>query len=374
MIKISIAGTVGVPASYGGFETLADNLIKYAFNNNFKNDINLFVYCSTKNFTKDEDYYLNAQKRFINLPANGFFSIFYDAISLYDAVRKKDDVVLLLGVSGALILPLVRLFSKTKIICNIDGLEWKREKWGFFTKKFLKISEWFAINFSNEIIADNQGIADYIKKNYGEIKYQVIAYGGDHLLKARYKGIKAKIPNNFLLALCRIEPENNVELILESFSLQPNQNLLFIGNWKHSSFGQKIHDKYSIFRNIYLMNPIYDLDILYTLRSKAICYIHGHSAGGTNPSLVEMMHFGKPIIAYDCIYNRYTTNNRAIYFNSVQNLLNLLNSIDSHPNILCDGCGDEMLKIAKKEYTWDIIGNSYFELLTANKVFNQKHK
>jgi Domain of unknown function (DUF1972). len=205
---ISIVGTVGVPARYGGFETLVDNLLD-------ENDTscNITVYCSSKSYAKKLATYKNAKLHYVPFYANGAQSILYDIWSLFHAALKGSDNILLLGVSGAICLPFIRLFSKAKIITNIDGLEWRRGKWNTAIKKFLKFSEKVAVKYSDIVIADNKAIAGHVENEYG-VRSKVIAYGGDHTVLADL----ALSDQGYALALCRIEPENNVELILKSFS------------------------------------------------------------------------------------------------------------------------------------------------------------
>ena len=271
---------------------------------------------------------------------------------------------MILGVSGAIVIPIIRLFSKAKIITNIDGIEWRRNKWKGLAKTFLKYSERIAVNFSHEIISDNIGIANHVFEMYG-VHSQVITYGGDHAFKVDPIPITdCKLPERYALALCRIEPENSVDNILETFSKNDKIPLVFIGNWNISQFSRKLKNHYKSKSNIYLIDPIYDLGILRGIRDNAIVYIHGHSAGGTNPSLVEMMHFGIPIFAFDCIFNRYTTQSKALYFSDTLSLNDLINIYEVST---LSEIGDEMKKIAEDVYTWDFIGARYFELLVSKK-------
>lgn len=353
MKRVSILGTVGVPARYGGFETLADNLVSYAYKKNL--GVSLAVYCSGK--SKGETEYLGAKLRFVPVKANGVSSILYDALCLVHALLKKDDCVVVLGVSGAFFIPIYRLFSNAKIITNIDGIEWKRDKWNGFAKWFLKISEKIAVNFSHSVIADNQAIADYVKLVYQK-KCEVIPYGGDHVLVEAENGRWGALPDRYCLGLCRIEPENNVELILRAFSLLLNKNIVFIGNWSASEYGASLKLKYGNLSNVHLLDPIYDQSKLSVIRSNADCYIHGHSAGGTNPSLVEMMHFELPVIAFDCSFNRYTTDNEALYFNNEKGLGEQIVALDGLTDL-----GAAMRSIALERYTWDIVGKQYFSLI-----------
>jgi glycosyltransferase involved in cell wall biosynthesis len=356
--RIAIIGTVGVPANYGGFETLAENLVRYHLASNLLGE--LAVYCSSKSYTQKFESYFGAELRYINLNANGVSSILYDIVSLFSAVRKGADVILLLGVSGAVVLPIVRLLSRARIVTNIDGIEWKREKWKGLPKWFLRFSEYMAVRFSHEVIADNGGIAKHVFDSYGR-QCHVIAYGGDHALLADPTTYSDRpLPSQYALSLCRIEPENNVAMILEAFSAKPDIFLVFVGNWNNSPYGQSLLKRYGAFSNLHLIDPIYDIGVLSTIRGKAAYYIHGHSAGGTNPSLVEMMHFGKPVLAYDCIFNRFTTEEKALFFKTANELHSLVDKLTS---ALSEKVGAEMQRIARERYTWKKIGMQYFQIL-----------
>lgn len=158
-MKIAILGIVGVPGRYGGFETLAENLVRYHALTG--HGASLTVWCSGKDNAEHPGHFEKASLRYVNLRANGVQSILYDALSLWQAVRSGHDRILLLGVSGALALPLIRLVSQARIVTNIDGIEWKREKWNGLARFVLRASEWAAVRFSHEVIADNQAIADH---------------------------------------------------------------------------------------------------------------------------------------------------------------------------------------------------------------------
>jgi hypothetical protein len=173
-MKISIIGIAGVPAKYGGFETLAENLIM-----NQTSQIQYTVFCSSKLYPEKQDTYLGAKLKYVNLNANGMSSMMYDFVCMLMSLRS--DVMLILGVSGSLFLPLIRLIYRGKIITNIDGIEWKRDKWNKFARFILQISEKAAVVFSDTIIADNQGIIDYVSQKY-KINAVLIEYGADHVV------------------------------------------------------------------------------------------------------------------------------------------------------------------------------------------------
>jgi glycosyltransferase involved in cell wall biosynthesis len=366
-LTISILGTVGLPANYGGFETLAENLVHFHQVHSLEGE--LTVYCSAGNYPDRPANYLGAVLRYIRLNANGVSSIGYDIVSLFSAVWHRSDVILLLGVSGAISLPLIRLFSRARIVTNVDGVEWKRNKWKGAARWFLRLSERMAVRYSHEVVADNAGIAEHIKQSYGRNAH-VIAYGGDHALQTPSKSYDGlALPQRYGLALCRIEPENNVAMILEAFASNAAMPLVFVGNWNNSAFGRELRQRYADYAHLYLLDPIYDVGVLRTLRGSAAVYVHGHSAGGTNPSLVEMMHFGLPILAYDCIFNRYTTENSAIFFKDSESLFQSLVTLDTDQSSFI---GAEMRRIAQNRYRWDAIGQAYFELLLGEKFESKK--
>ncbi|MBY5990775.1 DUF1972 domain-containing protein [Ferrimonas balearica] len=346
---VHVVGTVGVPACYGGFESLVENLIE-------DSTFNYTVYCSAKAYPNKAVEYKSAKLVYYPLSANGGQSILYDIISLIGSARRRADVVLVLGVSGCLFLPILKIFSNARIVTNIDGLEWKRDKWSPFAKWFLKISESFAVRFSDKVVSDNVAIAKYVEDEYG-VTSEVIAYGGDHAI------VKGAVLNGsvdgYALGLCRIEPENNVHLILEAFS-KSGDKLVFIGNWNASQYGRELKGKFSKFANISILDPIYDISRLHDIRAQCGLYVHGHSAGGTNPSLVEMMHFGKPILCFDCAYNRATTENSAEYFTDVETLVKLMASSDFSSD--SNGIGTKMKDIAGRRYTWDVVRSQYLQL------------
>ena len=348
-MAIAIIGTVGVPACYGGFETLVENLLNEE-NSKFS------VYCSSRSYLLKPKSYKGAKLYYVALKANGIQSVLYDVTCFISALLKGYKELLMLGVSGAIILPLVRFFgSKAWVVTNIDGLEWKRDKWGRCARWFLKFSEKLAVKYSNEIVADNQSIADYVLKEYG-VRSVVIAYGGDHAVTQNVTNDHDHA-QSYALGLCRIEPENNVQVILDAFSKTCNK-LVFIGNWDSSRYGRSLKEKYSIYPNLDLRDSEYNAVKLFKVRNKCCLYIHGHSAGGTNPSLVEMMHFAKPIVAFDCSYNRASLENKGRYFNSVDSLIKCISEKAD------DSEGNELFEIAKRRYTWKVVRSQYLALFS----------
>lgn len=355
--KIAIIGTVGVPALYGGFETLLENLLDY-----LPNDFEVTVFCEAQAYDEKLNEYKGARLVYLNYKANGYQSIFFDAISILKSF-KKNDYLLILGVSGTIILPFIKSFCQAKIITNIDGMEWKRDKWGPSQKKFLKFSEKVGVKYSDLVISDNYYIQEHVRKSYN-VDSTLIAYGGDHVkidddfsLAEKYKLMKS----SYFFTVCRIEPENNIELLIKAY-LEAGLKFpyVIVGNWKASEFGKNIVKKYAAISKLMLVNPIYNQKELDQLRSNCYYYLHGHSAGGTNPSLVEAMYLGLPIIAYGVSYNRSTTNEEALYFSDQKSLVAILKDLENKDR---KGISAKMQAIAKRDYTWEIICRKYIEAI-----------
>ena len=368
--KLAIIGTVGLPAKYGGFETLAEHLVSH-----LSEDHDITVYCSKKRYSAEEQIseYKGAKLKYINLDANGVQSIQYDTLSIFHALFKS-DVLLILGVAGAWILPLVRLFTNKKIIISIDGLEWKRKKWNLLAKLFLRWSEKIAVKYSHIDISDNESIQDYTALRYGTVS-RVIEYGADHTMKIKPTAEDQKkypfLIEKYAFKVCRIEPENNVHVVLEAFKKTINKKLIMVGNWAASEYGRQLKDKYAGVSNIILFDPIYNQRSIDLLRSNAATYIHGHSAGGTNPSLVEAMYLGLPILSYGVSYNRTTTENKAIYFKTEEDLVSLITNTDEET---LTAIGTEMGSIAKRRYIWSLVTDKYRNLVRESMTIKSKQR
>ena len=354
--RIAIIGTVGLPAKYGGFETLVEYLTK-----ELSKKYEITVYCSSRAYNEKLQTHNGATLKYINLKANGIQSVPYDVLSMVQSCRAV-DTLLILGVSGCIALPMVRWFSSSKIIVNIDGLEWRREKWNKYAKWFLKFSEKLAVHYADVVVTDNKVIQDYVQSEYG-VKSKLIAYGSDHAEKEKINlNLLSKYPfldNKYAFSVCRIEPENNIHVILEAALQLEVFPLVIVGNWNASHYGKELKQQYMNYDYIHLIDPIYDQKKLDMIRSNCHVYLHGHSAGGTNPSLVEAMNLGLPIIAYGANYNKETTDHKALYFDNSLELKELLSAVSEVDLAYVADC---MGEIAKKKYTWSTISNSYKSL------------
>tara|TARA_A100001388_G_C28770376_1_gene503447 strand:- start:1298 stop:2422 length:1125 start_codon:yes stop_codon:yes gene_type:complete len=359
--KIFLSGTNGLPGRYGGW----DNLLTYLSK---KLSLKYKVICHTSKKDSDFNYkkYAGSDIFYIPLSANGIESIMFDLICLIHA-KLESGICILMGCSGGIFLPIFRLLG-LKIILNPDGEEWKRGKWSKPIKLFLFISFYIGVFSANYVVADHPLILRKVSKIKRKNCFY-IPYGGDNALKIAFKKTEEILKNKieaqkYLFSVCRIEPENNVHLCLE-LCAKTNYKLVFIGNWSNSNYGKELKNKYKNYDNIFLLDPIYDPRILGSFRSNAKIYFHGHTVGGTNPSLVEAMSLGLNIIAHDNGFNRHTTGNLAHYFSDYESLEKAFYSA-----IKKDSVPKELEELAKERYLWKDVVGDYEKIV--EKAFNMK--
>lgn len=357
MIKIAIVGSQGVPAQYGGFETLVEYLVRY----HDKKEMEITVFASSKIYgRKASRAYKGAKIAYVPFSPNGAFSVLYDTVSLLRSCKTYDRIFVL-GASGGIIFPFLKKYTD-KFILNVGGLEWGRSKWGWFAKKYLKWAEKQAVEGSATLIADNKGIQEYIAREYGRSS-ELIAYGGDQACRVGVSEEYVKrypfLSEKYIVNVARIQPDNNIEMILQAFESVPDYKLVMVGNWMSSAFGIQLKKKYAADPSVILLDPVYDQTLLNVIRSNSVLYLHGHSAGGTNPALVEAMYLGLPIYCYDNGFNNHTTKNEAVYFKSAQELHELLMNLDEQT---LSELGKRMKTIANENYIWKTVVTQYMNL------------
>jgi glycosyltransferase involved in cell wall biosynthesis len=360
-LSVSIIGTNGIPARYGGFETLAEYLGEH-----LAQDFEVHVFCSSNQESRMK-FFKGCHLHYLPLAANGWQSIIYDSVSiLISAIRF--DRVLILGSSGAVILPFLFAFQH-KFIFNFGGLDWRRSKWGPVAKVVLRVSEAIGVKFSRTVVADNEAIQKYILTRYG-LDSVYIPYGGDQVLTSgvfsgnlSHARESLDLPDRYALLIARAQPDNNLDLIFEAFSkVNTDIKLVVISNFSSCGYGRSLKRKYCNSKRFLLLEAIYDLDLLNFIRRNCLVYFHGHSAGGTNPALVEAMFFDKPILCFDVPFNRETTNNKALYFSNREEFIgqcaSILEGADSSRPVQ-----NELRRVAESKFTWEKVCLAYAELL-----------
>ncbi|AUC21318.1 glycosyl transferase family 1 [Polaribacter sejongensis] len=355
-MKIGIIGTRGIPNHYGGFEQFAEHLATYLV----EKGCEVYVYNSS-NHPYQEPLFKGVHIIHCNDPESKMGTIgqfVYDLNCILDTRKKNLDIILQLGYTSSSIWSL--LFpKKTLIITNMDGLEWKRSKYSFFVRKFLMYAERLGVKYSDYLVSDSEGIKEYIDNKYKKDS-KFIAYGSevvsdvDESILKKFKVEKLKY--NMLIA--RMEPENNVETILDGVVLSESKTpFLVIGAYDNNSFGKKLKQKFEDCKEIIFLGSIYNNSELNALRFFCNLYFHGHSVGGTNPSLLEAMGSSNLIIAHNNIFNKAVLKEDAYYFFNAEDVSFYLKEKNKQ---------DESLRIENNirkinnEYDINKINGSYF--------------
>lgn len=312
-MRIGILGTRGIPNNYGGFEQLAEYLSAGLVQRGHE----VYVYNSSLHPYKEKTYrgvhLVPCYDPEDRLGTAGQF--IYDLNCIIDARRRKFDVLLQLGYTSSSVWHLL-LPRKPVVITNMDGMEWMRSKYSKKVQRFLKHAERWAVQSSDALIADSVAIQAYLQENY-QREADFIAYGAE-LFNDPQEALLQEYrvdPFAYHLAIARFEPENNLEMIIKGFlESKCTEPLLLVGS-TNNHFGRYLVSAYSSER-IKFIGPLYDLAALNTLRYYSRCYFHGHSVGGTNPSLLEAMASSAYICAHGNAFNKAVLGDDAVYFSS----------------------------------------------------------
>lgn len=324
-MNIAILGTKGIPNGYGGFEQFAE----YLSVGLVERGHSVTVYNPSFHSYKEKFYKGVAicskwsPERRIGSSAN----FIYDYLCLRDALKKDFDIILELGYHSNA--PSYFLLNKKSpvVVTNMDGIEWNRSKWGSLTRKLIKRLEKVAVAKSDYLISDNRAIQEYYKKEYGVSSFY-IPYGADvvHVFEEKVISQFNILPDKYYLSIARLEPENNIETILDGFiESEGTEPFVIIGD-KDTKFGYYLQKKYKEENRIKFLGAIYDKKLLDNLRHFALMYFHGHSVGGTNPSLLEAMGAGAFIAAHDNLFNRDVLELNAFYFTNSEDVCQLINN------------------------------------------------
>ncbi len=358
-VKVYIVGTHGVPARYGGFETLADFLCQ-----KLSKEFDITVYCNAHKYPERSAKYFNANLIYLKWEANGFKGIFYDFFTYIHALMKADIILYLSPVGSGFMTPL-KLLTKKKVIVNHGGLnEWEREKLNSLQKRWAKFNHRIASKYADINIADNRLYQQSLKDNFNA-ESVVIRYGGDHVKKilSNDKPLAEKYPfvkGKYAVSVSRAQLDNNIHIVLEAFEKFTDYKIVLVSNWQVSKYGMDLKEKYKDHPNMILLDAIYDKDELDFVRGNGYVYIHSHSRCGTAPSLVEAMNLDNAIISFDVPTNRETTKDEAVFFNDSTSLIQVLKSLDTKS---MEYNRKKMKEIASSEYTWEIISEQYRDVI-----------
>lgn len=359
--RVAIIGTNGLPANYGGFETLTHHLVAH-----LNEEFEITVYCSRTPKNKRLKTFNNAKLKYSPFKANGWQSMIYDFITIFHAYLNADSLIVL-GFSGAFSFPFNKFFRKN-IVFNIGGIEWQKVRGSAWSSGLeIRLKKWMerlCVRNSDTVIIDNLSFKEYLEKEY-KIVPLLAEYGGDHAQKQKVSDeILLKYPflqKAYDLTVSRAQQDMNIHLVIDAYKRVPQRTVVIISNWQISEYGKQLYGgNIGKYDNIILLNAIYEPVELNTLRSNCEIYLHTHSLCGTAPSLVEAMSLELPIISFDVPANRSTTEDNAFFFKNVDELSAILNQL-SQAEISENR--QKMKEIAIKRYTWQRIANTYKSVL-----------
>lgn len=355
---IAITGSRGIPNRYGGFEQFSEKLSAELA----RRGHDVSVYCRLPGSDRPESFgkvrlvYRRLPEKTVGPAAN----FIYDYNCLRDAIRQKADVILECGYASAAPWYPFLNNGNTKIITHMDGMEWQRAKWNKPIRLMIRRHERTAVKHSDELVCDNPVISEYYNKTYG-INPPMISYGADirEEWNSEIPVRQGLNPKEYYLLVARLEPENNIRTIINGFLASGVPEPLIIIGDTENRFGRSLAGRYRGGSRIRFFGGIFDPGMLDNLRHFARASFHGHTVGGTNPSLLEAMAAGSALIAHDNPYNRWVLGEYADYFNASADIRNLLQDYCRHDKD--DWIGGNIEKV-RNTFSWKSIADQYEEL------------
>ena len=358
---IRILGTRGIPAQHGGFETFAEALALYLVGRQWE----VTVYCQEEGEGKAYRKKWNGIE-LVHIPVKktgALGTMVFDWLSILDAARSKSPV-LTLGYNTALFCVLYRIKGITNLI-NMDGIEWRREKWSLPEKTWLFFNERLGALLGNHLVADNPGIKERLSGFVAGSKISMIPYGSEFIVEADPKRLNPYDlePGQYALVVARAEPENSILEIVKAFSsMERGIKLVVLGKYEPEI--QPYHQAVMNAAGNEVMFPgaIYERETVAALRCHCRLYLHGHRVGGTNPSLVEALGAGCPVLAHDNSFNRWVAGDGAYYFRDEEECREQLAKLVDD-KILLSSLSQKGRQRHREEFTWNDILGKYETLL-----------
>ena len=359
-MRIALVGTRGVPARYGGFETAAEEVGRRLVARGHE----VTVYCRRQSGGSDlpPESYLGM--RLVHLPAvrrKSLETLSHTALSALHLIRHGGtDAAILFNAANAMVLPILRL-RRLPTATHVDGLEWRRAKWGGTGQRYYRLAEALSVRWSDALIADARGISDYYVEEFGAATAE-IAYGAPVLEDAGADRLAelGLSPGEYHLVVARFEPENHVDVAIEGYLSSGVQHpVVVVGSAPYPGAHQRrIEELAARQPGVRLLGGVWDQDQLDQLYANALTYVHGHSVGGTNPSLLRAMGAGCAVIAYDVNFNRDVLGPDGSFFADAEQLAKRLVEMEGAPEE-AHAAGRRLAERAGAVYSWDSVASAY---------------
>jgi len=358
-MNIAILGTRGIPARYGGFETLAEQLA----NRLAERGHLVTVYCR-RPFTRPDDVLRPGVRRVIlpTVSRKHFDTIFSTFLSVFHAGFSKADVVLLCNVGNSPLAWIPRLFGKPTVL-HVDGLDRKRKKWKWFARQYLLFCEFISAYAPTRLLTDAVAIRDYYLQRYGR-NSAMIAYGAEvpQLPQVPWHEHDFDIPQRrYILYVCRLEPENNPELVLQAYArLKTDWPLVVVGDNRYTP-GYVDHLKALAASNVRFVGAIYG-PRYWELQNNAGLFVSAFEVGGIHPSLVEAMAAGNTLLYLDTKENREAVGDSGVAFHAqAGELASAMQRLLDAPQLREELAGKALAR-ATELYSWERIVDQYEQL------------
>lgn len=358
---VRILGTHGVPAGYGGFETAAENVAIYLRDHGWR----VVVYCQESGSGPIRtDQWNGIDRVIIPVRREGWLGTSsFDLLSIRHAIRHS-HVCLTFGYNTAVFNTVQRMRRIPNVI-NMDGIEWSRARWGPIRQAILWTNERIACWVGSDLIADHPAIARYLAGRANPRKISTITYGAHAVTSAPTEPVTGRglEPGEYLTLICRPIPENSILELVKGFSAVPRgYQLAVLGDYTPETdpYHRQVMDAAS--NEVRFMGAVYQPDDVAALRFHSVAYLHGHTVGGTNPSLVEAMAAGNAVIAHDNEYNRWVARDGAVYFRTSAEAAARISDVLKKPDQRAAMSAASRQRHAV-EFTWEHVAGQYERLL-----------
>lgn len=351
-IKVGFMGTRGYPSSYGGFETAVKSIAPFLSESGMK----VSVFCRKSSDLQKMNTFSNGieQKFTLGINSQSLSTLSYGFTSMLSSILNRIDVLIVMNVANGFFLPFLKFF-KIKTIVNVDGIEWERAKWNRFGRKIFFLGAKLTAKFADEIVCDSEEIACYWKRVFRR-ESTYIPYGVEVSIpedKIYFEFQKEK----FVLYLARLVPENSILEFLSGIEFLPQEiQIVIVGSTKNMVIQNRLNELMASRKKVQLLGHINDPIILHSIWSKAHVYFHGHTVGGTNPTLVQSLFYRLRIVAIDSPYNIEVAQENALY--TSKNPRELASTIlNAYQNL-------ERPEIDfPRKFTWEDVSKKYLDLV-----------
>jgi glycosyltransferase involved in cell wall biosynthesis len=358
-LRIAMVGTRGVPARYGGFETAVEEVGRRLAGRGHE----VVVYCRTVPGATEPSPAEHLGMRLVHLPAarrRSLETLSHTALSVRHLVTHRTDAAVVFNAANAPLLPALRA-ARIPVATHVDGLEWKRAKWGPTGRRYYRLAEALAVRWSDALIADAQGIADYYRDAFGA-PTTLLTYGAPLIRPGTHRLAELGLaPGGYHLVVARFEPENHVDLIVEGYtSSTARLPLVVVGSAPYAdAYTARVHGLAD--QRVRFLGGVWDQELLDQLYANCGTYLHGHSVGGTNPSLLRAIGAGAAVTAYDVDFNREVLADAGRYFRTPADVARELAGVEADP-ASAERAG-ERARTRAAGYDWDEVAAGYEELV-----------